>query len=65
MLEHIPIPKTPVKLPNILSREEIARLIEARQNLMHRAILMTLYSTGMRRSEICQLKVSDIDGAAT
>ena len=32
-----------------------------RQNLMYRAILMTLYSTGMRRSEACQLKVSDID----
>ena len=47
MLEHIPIPKTPVKLPVILSREEIARLIEGSSNLMHRAILMTVYSTGM------------------
>ena len=56
-----PIPKTPVKLPKILSREEIARLIDGASNLMHRAILMTLYSTGMRRSEVCRLKVSDVD----
>jgi integrase/recombinase XerD len=63
MLEHIPIPKTPVKLPKILSREEIARLIDGSSNLMHRAILMTVYSTGMRRSEVCSLQVSDIDSA--
>ena len=61
MLEHIPTPKTPVKLPNILSREEVAQLIEGAPNLMYRAIIMTLYSTGMRRSEACQLQVSDID----
>src|SRR5512138_558436 len=61
MLEHIPIPKTPVKLPKILSRDEIARLIDGASNLMHRAIVMTLYSTGIRRSEVCSLKVSDID----
>src|SRR5688572_16287401 len=61
MLEHIPIPKTPVKLPKILSLEEITRLIDGASNLMHRAILMTAYSTGMRRSEVCALKVSDVD----
>jgi integrase/recombinase XerD len=65
MLEHIPIPKTPAKLPKILSREEIARLIDGSSNLMHRAILMTVYSTGMRRSEVCSLKVSDIDSACS
>jgi len=63
MLEHIPIPKTPVKLPQILSREEIARLIDGASNLMHRAILMTVYSTGMRRAEVCRLQVSDVDSA--
>jgi site-specific recombinase XerD len=65
MLEHIPIPKTPAKLPKILSREEIARLIDGSSNLMHRAILMTVYSTGMRRSEVRSLKVSDIDSACS
>ena len=37
-------------------------LIESASNLFHRAMLMTLYSTGMRRAELCQLKVEDIDG---
>ena len=61
MLEYIPIPKTPAKLPRILSREEIARLIDGASNLMHRAMLMTVYSTGMRRPEMCSLKASDVD----
>ena len=49
MLEHIPFPKTPLRLPTILSQEEVTRLIEAAPNLLYRTILMTLYSTGMRR----------------
>ena len=59
--EHIPTPKTPVNLPNILSREEVAQLIAGAPNLMYRTIIMTLYSTGMRRSEACHLQVSDVD----
>ena len=61
MLENIPFPKEPRKLPTVLSPGEVTKLIESASNLMHRAILMTLYSTGMRRAELCQLKVSDID----
>ncbi len=54
-------PKTPKKLPVILSPEEVTRMIEATQNLMHRTILMVLYGTGMRRTEASLLKVNDID----
>ena len=61
MLENIPLPKEPRKLPTVLSQGEVTTLIESASNLMHRAILMTLYATGMRRAELCQLKVSDID----
>ena len=61
MLEHIPFPKIPLRLPTILSPEEVTRLIEAAPNLLYRTILMTLYSTGMRRAELVQLKASDID----
>jgi integrase/recombinase XerD len=61
MLENIPLPKEPWTLPTVLSQREVTTLIESASNLMHRAILMTLYSTGMRRAELCQLKVSDID----
>jgi site-specific recombinase XerD len=36
-------------------------LIDSASNLYHRTMLMTLYSTGMRRAEMCRLKVSDVD----
>jgi site-specific recombinase XerD len=59
--EQIPFPKRPMTLPTVLSLEEVERLIASASNLMHRAMLMTLYATGLRRSELCQLKVADID----
>lgn len=59
--EDFPYPKTPRRLPVVLSQEEVTRLIDAASNLCHRAMLMTLYSTGLRRSEMVRLKVSDID----
>jgi site-specific recombinase XerD len=59
--EQIPFPKRPRLLPTVLSPEEVERLIASAKNLMHRAMLMTLYATGLRRSELCQLKVADID----
>lgn len=59
--EQIPFPKRPRSLPTVLGPEEVERLIASAKNLMHRAMLMTLYATGLRRSELCQLKVADID----
>ena len=60
-IEEVPYPKTPRRLPIILSQEEAIALIDSASNLFHRAMLMTLYSTGMRRAEMCSLKVEDID----
>lgn len=54
-------PKNPKKLPIILSKEEVRRMIDAATTLLHRTLLMILYSTGMRRAEVASLKVSDID----
>jgi len=45
----------------VLSLDEVARLINASSNLFRRALLMTVYGTGMRRSEVVRLRVSDID----
>ena len=45
----------------MLSPDEVARLIEAAGNLQARAILMALYSTGLRRTELVRLRVEDID----
>ena len=50
-VEEFPYPKKPRELPIILTQEEAVRLIESADNLFHRAMLMTLYSTGMRRAE--------------
>jgi len=61
LTEYIPFPKQPRRLPTVLSPEEVARLIDAASNLYHRTLLMTLYSTGMRRAELCRLRVNDID----
>src|SRR5450631_2677214 len=60
-IEEVPYPKAPRRLPTILTQNEAVRLIDSASNLFHRAMLMTAYSTGMRRAEMCQLKVTDID----
>jgi site-specific recombinase XerD len=59
--DDLPFPKQPRTLPNVLSQDEVTRLIEAAPNRMHRMLLMLLYATGMRRTEATLLKVSDID----
>jgi len=59
--EFLPYPKDRRRLPTVLSREEVSRLINAAGTLFRRTLLMTLYGTGMRRSELARLKVSDID----
>jgi len=48
-------------LPDILSKQEVNELIEVTTNLKHKAILATLYSTGMRLDELLHLRLSDID----
>jgi site-specific recombinase XerD len=59
--EFLPYPKDQRRLPTVLSREEVSRLINAAGTLFRRTLLMTLYGTGMRRSEVARLKVNDID----
>lgn len=60
-VEVVPYPKQPRRLPIVLSQDEAVALINSASNLFHRAMLMTMYSTGMRRAELCNLKVEDID----
>jgi integrase/recombinase XerD len=57
----LPRPKQPQRLPQILSREEVTRLIEAAANPKHRVLLMSAYGAGLRVSELCHLKLGDID----
>ncbi len=59
--EFLPYPQDRRRLPTVLSREEVSRLINAAGTLFRRTLLMTLYGTGMRRAELAHLKVKDID----
>jgi integrase/recombinase XerD len=61
MVDSIPYPKKPKTLPVILSRDEVQALLLAPRYLKHRAILATLYATGVRVSALCQLQGTDID----
>jgi integrase/recombinase XerD len=61
MKEDLPYPKRQRRLPVVLSPEEVQRLIAGAKNLYHRTLLLTLYGAGLRRSEVCHLKVRDID----
>lgn len=62
-IDRIPFPRRERKLPLILSRDEIKALLEAPQDLRHRAMLAILYGSGLRVSEVARLKVTDIDSA--
>ena len=59
--EDLPYPKQRLRLPVVLSPDEVQRLIAGAKNLYHRTLLLTLYGAGLRRSEACQLRVRDID----
>jgi integrase/recombinase XerD len=49
------------KLPKVLSKEEVFAIIDATNNIKHKCILSLLYSSGLRRQELLNLKISDID----
>lgn len=54
-------PRKSTTLPAVMSAEEIKTLIDSVTNIKHRTIIMMLYSSGMRLSEIAGLKITDID----
>ena len=57
-MSRVPVPR---KLPVVLSREEVTRLIDAAGNPKYRAALSVAYGAGLRVSEVVALKISDID----
>jgi site-specific recombinase XerD len=54
-------PKIVNELPNILSKEEIIKILSSIKNLKHKAIITTIYSAGLRVSEVCNLRIEHID----
>jgi len=57
----LPLPKGVKKLPEVLSRDEVTRLLASTTTLRERALLLTTYGGGLRVSEVVRLRVSDID----
>jgi integrase/recombinase XerD len=57
----IPRPKKPLQLPKVLNEDEIGKLFRALLNKKHKAMLFTIYSAGLRVSELVNLKMEDID----
>lgn len=59
--KHIEYPRTEKKLPQIIDKDFLLGRINKIQNLKHHAVIALAYSTGMRVSEVCNLKIEDID----
>jgi integrase/recombinase XerD len=54
-------PRQEKKLPDVLSKQEIALMIKTTKNKKHKCLIAMIYSCGLRRSEAANLKVEDID----
>jgi len=54
-------PRTEKKLPEVLSEEEMVKLLQATEDIKHKAILMLAYSAGLRVVELVNVKIKDID----
>ena len=60
-VEGISHPKRPKTLPVILSPEEVLRVFAAIRSVKHKALIATAYGAGLRISEVCGLRITDID----
>lgn len=61
MIDHIPLPRKAKRLPVVISREDVLKIIGTPSNIKHRALLATCYAAGLRASEVVNLKIMDID----
>ena len=53
--------KKSINIPNVLSEEEVAAILNSPKNIKHKAILWTIYSAGLRISEVLNLRIADIN----
>lgn len=60
-VESINRPRREHKLPNVLSKEEVKAILKAPTNLKHRTMLSLIYACGLRRSELLNLRIGDVD----
>lgn len=60
-IEQLVRPNKPHQLPKVISEQEVEAILNASDNLKHRCMLSLIYSAGLRRSELLNLKKNDID----
>ena len=60
-LDHLNPKRSVNKLPNVLSASDVKRILDAADNLKHKAILSTVYAGGLRLGELLNLKLTDVD----
>jgi site-specific recombinase XerD len=61
LAKQIPYPKEKPSLPKIISREELQQFFDGCQNYKHKVMFRLLYSSGLRRSELVNLRITDIE----
>jgi integrase/recombinase XerD len=59
-LEDVERPEKPSRLPQVLSKQEVLRILSVTENLKHRCLLQLLYAGGLRISEVINLRISDV-----
>ncbi len=59
--EKLPLARKSLKLPLVLSKEEIIKMIDSTNNLKHKLVIMFLYYAGLRLDEVRNIRWSDID----
>ncbi|WP_114783467.1 tyrosine-type recombinase/integrase [Botryobacter ruber] len=59
-LTQVERPEKPERLPTVLSKEEVAKILKATDNLKHRCMLQLLYASGLRIGEVINLKITDV-----
>lgn len=60
-ISEIDRPRPERRLPNVLSKEEVKAILQATSNIKHKAMLSLIYACGLRRSELLNLKLTDVD----
>ncbi len=61
VIEEIERPRREHMLPNVLGKEEVKSILSAPVNLKHRAMLSLIYACGLKRSELLNLKLTDVE----
>ncbi len=60
-LDEIIRPRKSRPLPQVLSKEEVTRILQSTRNIKHRLLLYIIYSCGLRRSEVINIRLTDLN----